>query len=93
MIPIQNGLKQGDALSPLIINSALEYSIRKLQENQGLNGKGQITFWCMMTMVIDWRKYKYYQEHRMSIRAGKDNVLDVKAGKTKYILMSTQNLI
>jgi hypothetical protein len=32
--PIQNGLKQGDALSPLFSNFALEYAIRKVQENQ-----------------------------------------------------------
>jgi hypothetical protein len=33
--PIQNVLKQGDALSPLLFNVALEYAISKVQENQG----------------------------------------------------------
>jgi hypothetical protein len=32
--PIQKDLKQGEALSPLLFNFALEYDIRKVHENQ-----------------------------------------------------------
>jgi len=32
--PIRNGLKQGDAVSPLLFNFALEYTIRRVQVNQ-----------------------------------------------------------
>jgi len=34
MFPVRNGLKQGDALLPLLSIFALEYAIRRVQVNQ-----------------------------------------------------------
>ena len=45
MFPIRNGLKQGDALSSLHFNLALEYAIKRVQVNRDglkLNGTHQL---------------------------------------------------
>jgi len=45
MFPVRNGLKQGDAVSPLLFHSVLEYAIKRVQAIQDglkLNGTNQL---------------------------------------------------
>jgi hypothetical protein len=53
--PIQNGLKQGDALSPPLFNFGLEYAIRKVQENLRLklNGKHHLLAYADVNLLGD----------------------------------------
>jgi hypothetical protein len=54
--PIQNGLKQGDALSPLLFSFALGCHIRKVQENQvglKLNGTHKLLVYVDVNLLGD----------------------------------------
>jgi hypothetical protein len=54
--PIQNGLKQGDALSPLLFNVALEYTIRRIQEKRKGQTMEHINFCPMLITSIFWER-------------------------------------
>jgi hypothetical protein len=66
--PIHNGLQQGDALSSLLSNIALEHAIRKVQESQvrlKLNGTHQLLVYADdVNLLGDNILYKYIPQRK-----------------------------
>ena len=57
MFPIRYGLKQGDALSPLVFNFAFVYATRRIQVIQdGLKLNGTHQFWFVLMILIYWEE-------------------------------------
>jgi hypothetical protein len=89
--PIQNGLKQGDALSPLLLNSALEYAIRKVEENQvglKLNGTHELLAYAGDVKLLGDNIKTVNKNTETLSDAGKKVGIEVNVEKTKYMLVS-----
>jgi hypothetical protein len=84
--PVQNGLKQGDALSLLLFNFALEYAIRKVQGIQAglkLNGTHQRLAYADDVNLLGDNIDITIKNTETLIDASKDVGLEVNVEKTK----------
>ena len=91
MFPIRNGLKQGDALWPMLFNFALEYAIKRVQVNQDglkLNGTHQLLAYADDVNILEGSAHTVKENAEALLVATKETGLEVNADKTKYMVMS-----
>ena len=84
-------MKQGDALSPLLFNFALEYAIRRVQVNQDglkLNGTHQLLAYADDVNILGGSVHTVKKNAEALVAATKEIRLEVNAHKSKYIIMS-----
>jgi hypothetical protein len=89
---MKNGLKQGDALSPLLFNFALQYAIRRVPVNQyglKLNGTHQLLVYVDYVNIMGESIHAIKKNTNALVVASKDIGLDVNADKTKHMVMSS----
>jgi hypothetical protein len=88
---IQNGLKQGDALSPLLFNFALEHAIRKVYESQvGLNlsGTHQLLAYADDVNLLGDNIDTIRKNTETLTEVSKEVGLEINMEKIKYVLLS-----
>ena len=84
MFPIRNGLKQGDALLPLLFNFALDYAIRRVQ----VNGTHQLLVYADGVNTLGGSVRIVKENAEPLIVVSKENGLEVNVNTTKYMVMS-----
>ena len=91
MFSVRNGLKQGDALSSLLFNIAVEYAIRRVHVNQDglkLNGTRQLLVYADDVNILDGSVQTVKKNTDALLVSRKEIGLEVNADKTKCMVMS-----
>jgi len=86
MFPVRNGLTEGDALSPLLFNFALECAIKRVQVNQDgltLNGTHQLLAYADDVNILGGCVHTVKENAEALVVATKEIGIEVTADKTK----------
>ena len=82
--PIRNGLKQGDALPPMLFNFALEIAIRRVQVNRDglrLNGTHQLLAYADEVNVLAASIYTLKENSEALVAATREIGLEVRVSE------------
>jgi len=87
----KNDLKQGDTLSRMLFNFALEYAIRRVQVNQDglkLNCTHQLLAYADDVNIPGGSIHTVKGNAEALVAATRETGMEVSANKTKYMIMS-----